>query len=1152
MAKKIVSSDIYNLIGLVDDIKKQFIPEETEATLAVSTYGYIGAIEAKRLQTQVIMTGELANEAFPSRSRMERNVITHAITSGINDINAVPSKMNVILGIRQSDLQSLMNSDIFTLDRENAIYIGDFEFHLEYDIIIKKITIAGNEQVYTAQYDMTRENPSSEITNPYISSPSVILLENETYIFINMIISQVEHYTEYKKTTTSNVIDNKTVNFEFQNQLAYFEVHIIESDDDKYITPLFEGSGIPDGTTYYCWYQYIDTNTIRVRFDRNSYMPGLNAEIEILIKTTRGAEANFSYKDDIFVTFESSKYGYKNLSVLLKPSSDSEDGKNKKSKTALQRGIAKEALSRGSLTNIKDLNNYFAMIDSEYGRIVVQKKIDNQRERIYYAYLLLKDLNNDIVPSNTVDLKIPMSALIKTTISDSASPRYVLRAGSCFRLMNDNITCELVKTPIKNLGLQWTTQDISANTLVSFDFSVRISSDEYPSMNCRALIGDKSSRYIESPLYESSIYAPEDNSNPVNVENGMLVSIGQKLKFVVEYTAVADGSLTFTNPLHDGFDYIKDTTVYYAGTDTTPYKIDPIDGDYKNLKFVIADAIKDKKYKLIFDVKTNEKMEVTVQNITSVENGSESKSLDPITIHSIVLTMVENPQELLYGNLLTYHVEYMCGDILHTPIMFIELSRGVVYVTKSGTITIEGKGSYIEEPIQTDLIEDAGFLYTNPYSIVINHYNLYSTFYMMCVNMYPYIHFEYINQKSAIQFIGTNVSWNRSFLGYNKNKYIMQMEITQSVAKDMGIIVKHEATPTDPAYTEYKIKMIALLYRDGVPYRYKNLSLDSADETTYSYNFSAEFEAVDILDQNNNIKINKVGLLNQLEEDYGFFNPTTTVKIYTLCQISDTEGKYTRYNIDAYVPGLDGWTVTNMYDVVNGINFYYNYAEIMSSRVTPYGSTEYDDDLNANILTPDGYYVKGVPVFGYDYCRDETLVNNAIDALNDRKLYIDDALSKQENSFGMDFKHFNTYGPSNIFYIIRDTNSDNILDEKREFIDRVNVSAKFRIKLRNSNDTYTKTQIIKYIKDYMEDLNELDEIHFPDLVTQINTTYSESLVYFEFLGINDYGPGVQHLYKLADSEIPIHVCPEFININNLRSEDQTSLEPDITIYVSES
>ena len=86
MAKKTVNSDIYNLSQLVDDVKSEFIPDETEETLAISTFGYIGALESSRLQTQVQMTGELCNEVFPSRARLDRNVITHAIMANIENI----------------------------------------------------------------------------------------------------------------------------------------------------------------------------------------------------------------------------------------------------------------------------------------------------------------------------------------------------------------------------------------------------------------------------------------------------------------------------------------------------------------------------------------------------------------------------------------------------------------------------------------------------------------------------------------------------------------------------------------------------------------------------------------------------------------------------------------------------------------------------------------------------------------------------------------------------------------------------------------------------------------------------------------------------------------------------------------------------------
>lgn len=1234
MAKKIVNQDIYNLSRLVDDIKSSFIPEENEATLNAGTFGYIGAIESKRLQTQAIMTGEMCNESFPSRARLERNVITHAITYNIENINALPGKMDIIMGIRQSDIIDFMKNGRFVIDRECPIYIENFEFHLEYDIVLNQITIAGNEKVFTAQYDMSRDNPSSDITNPYIASPSVVIIDNEAYIFINTIISQVEHDVEYKKVVTSNLIDNKTINFSFFNQLAYFEVHIIEpGEDEVYLTPIFEGAGIPNGVTMYCWYQYIDVDKIRVRFDRNSYMPGLNSSIEVLIKTTQGSGGNFPYKVDIITNFESELHGYRNLPILIKPASESDDGKDRKSKKELQRLVPAAALARGSLTNVKDLMNYFSMIDSDRGRIVPMRKIDNQRERVFYAYLVLKDINGNIIPANTINLKIPLSQMIQTSISDSVSPRYVLPFGSCFKLSEDGVTGEVVRTPIINLGLKWVTKDVHEGDRVDLTFSVRITSDDYPSMNCRALVAGKSSTYIESPTYVNDTYPPDNDGEPIPFTDGSLVSVGDKIRITHRYIPSANGDITVTINLDKGTEYIANTTEYFKDDSKNPTYLEPSNFDILDkLVFEIPNGTVGSEYRIVYDLKINEKIDVeTILPITSSDGTNTSQSR--LKIRVVKLTLENNPEQLLLGNLLTYHVSYIADKYYPVPPIDIELSRGVTYVVASGVLNINDEGNFNSEPVMSDLSQYAGFLYTNPYTIVINHYHLYSAFYMMCVNEYPYVHFDYINQKSPIQFVTTNLSWVRTFLGYDNDKYVMQMMITQSVASDMGLVVVHDEDPDVEPWKEYKVKLIALFLRNGKPYRYKNLELLYDDER-YGYMFQGVMHSLDILDQENNIKVENVGLLNQFEEEYGFFNANTEVLMYALAQFPDTEGKYTRYDLDSYVPGLDGWSVTNVYKIVNGVNFYHNYAEIMGSMVTPYGSDkvfdftpEVDADGNvidpdmltfdtdfegirnyfnmstneqeemiemvkgyynihdvvdittdakeevisilkkdsssdnvgddgtsvSDILVPEGYIVASVPVFGYDYCRNEILVNDAIDALNSRKAYIDEALIRQENSFGMDYKHFNTYGPSQVFYIVKDANSNNLLDDEKIFLDRVNISMNFRTKLVNVNDTYTKDLIIKEIKDYMEDLNELDEIHIPELVTQINTNYSESIVYFEFLGFNDYGPGIQHLYKLPDNQVPIHVCPEFININNVPETVQSSkMVPEINIYISET
>ena len=1260
MAKKTVNSDIYNLSQLVDDVKSVFIPNETEETLAIGTYGYIGALESHRLQTQVQMTGELANEVFPSRARLERNVITHAILANIDGINAVPAKMTAFLAIKESDIIDNIGKDnnIFIIDRECPLIIGDYEFHIEYDIQLQKIKVPGNDNInaYTATYIIPpgRTVPTSNITsyNQYLNPPAIISVDGENYIYLTVILSQVHHQIEQKKLVTSNVIDNKTMNFEFEDQLAYFEVHCAESDQDYYLTPIFEGSAIPEGTNYYCWYQYIDTDLIRVRFDRNSYMPGLNTLVECLVKTTKGSEGNFKYAQDSFAELESSIYGYKGITCLITPISDSQNGKDRKSKKELQALIPKETFARGSLTTITDLNNYFSMLDSENGRIIIQKKIDNQIERVYYAYFVAKDTNGNIIPSNTLDIKVGLEDLIESRIAESDAPRYLLKSGTCFKLGSDGI-CYVNHEPILDKGWALYPKNVSRSQIVVNKFKAVITDSSYDEISCSAAInGSSTPSYVFgknkalTPIYIES-------GDEIEVEDYIQMSVGSKYKYIAEYTVESgDTTITFNDDNLEYFTFVKGSW-YDASDPETIYEIDalPFEINLSEYENIGEDS------KLVFNITNllNEKAGDIVDN--TIINHLKIEEKGNLTNYTtFVPTLSQNTSyigdDYTEGQEVEYTLTYKSISSSYTPEVIIKFARGLEYISGSNEITYQDGTKYPYEPGEVALENsDLGFIYTNPYGININGYRLYSAFYMMSMSENPYLNFYKVNNKSNIQFISTNAYWNRPFYD-NSDTYTLKVRLQQSVQENIGLFPENSDTGMP------LVKAIAVFYRDDEPYRYKSLNIDSWDPNEYTIDFSQTFTSEDVFDKDNNIKVTGVQVCGQQEfsiifsyngntqdlnnggqiqlsdliaslhidyegeidsvvsdstsiyvekqetgdylisaltdfednivlkiitkvstinpetgeteeeypeydievscnnpsaEEYGFFNPTTNVRIYTLCGIPDIEGVYSNDDINSICPGLNEWTLTNVYDIANGVTFYHNYSEIMGSRVKPYGTktTSIDEGGHeAEVLDLEGYYVSSVPLLGYDYCKDEMLIQDAINALNDRKAYIDNACILLENSFGIDFKLFNTYGPSRVFYIIKDADSNKYLDDSKEYIDRTNITINFRVKLVASNDSYTVNNIKTEVKNYIEELDDLGEIHIPNLVTQITNNYSEQITYFEYLGFNDYGADIQHIYKDIDEEIPIHTAPEFININNVLGTDNV-IYPDINIYVSE-
>ena len=286
--------------------------------------------------------------------------------------------------------------------------------------------LPNNEVGYSAQYDMSRKNPLSEIVNPYLQAPFRQKYNNKEMIFFYIQLMQVTHTTITKTTITNNAVENKTVLFAFDDQLADFYVKVTEGNKVRYLTPVFEGMGLEENVAEdFCYYSYADESHIKIRFDSLSYIPKINAKIEIILKTTRGAEGNFEYTKELFPIIGSEKYKYKKILTVLRFASNSLGGLDRKSVSELRKMLPKEALSRGSITCWQDLENYFNMMNTDLNRLIIQKRVDNQFERSYFAYMLMKDDFGNVVPTNTFDIDLSYN-----DFDTHDNRKYVLKPGT--------------------------------------------------------------------------------------------------------------------------------------------------------------------------------------------------------------------------------------------------------------------------------------------------------------------------------------------------------------------------------------------------------------------------------------------------------------------------------------------------------------------------------------------------------------------------------------------------------------------------------------------------------------------------------------------------------------------------------------------------
>lgn len=436
-----INSDIYNILDSVNELQKRYIENEDDTTLSLGIFGFVADTEAKKIQTSAIMTGQLGNEMFPSRALLTKNVLTHAAFNGITDINATPSHMTITLCINVKDFNEHAVNGVFYLDAKSPIFIDEkLEFHLDYDVKITKKKINGKYN-WSAQYVVMDENDNkiinrlSDITNPYLKQPFILNIGRQEYIGIQAVVRQYTIEEIKDRMVSDSIIENKSYTFEFENQMADFKVVVTDNEEETELTPYIYGMDV-DANEKYCWYLYVSENVIRITFDSKSYIPGTSSSIYIKSYTTLGAEGNFNYLDvdetseGLYVDLDSETYGYNTLTCYLVAVTDSEDGTDRKTKRELQKLIPKAALARGSITTETDLANYFNLIDNENNRLCMRKKVDNQLSRVWYGYFVLKDDMGDIIPTNSIDIRLVIN---NNTMVLSNDGRYILPAGSVIK-----------------------------------------------------------------------------------------------------------------------------------------------------------------------------------------------------------------------------------------------------------------------------------------------------------------------------------------------------------------------------------------------------------------------------------------------------------------------------------------------------------------------------------------------------------------------------------------------------------------------------------------------------------------------------------------------------------------------------------------------
>ena len=419
----VLSQDIFQVSNFLEAIKQKYI-DISEDTLYLGVYGYLSSVLSNLTQNTAIMASEYSLEAIPTKAKYERNVISHALALGINKITATPAQLDVILAFPEENLIQNMVDDKVTIDKDYTFLIGDrneYPYRLDYDITIKRNILPNGKIVYTAMYELDDTNPYASKTNPYLPSLGTIQSNNQRLISIKTTLRQLSHTILYDSYASDNIIQTKTMSFSFEDQLAYFYVKVKETDNDGNIVehvlkPIYEGLYDYQSDDEFINYTYIDEKNIRLKFNKSSYQPRYNSEIEIHVYTTLGTTCNYELTSPVQVLriLTSDRFTYNGFYVSVITNSSSMYGEDRANLEQLKQLIPREALARGSYSTYTDLMTFFNIIQTEDCKMTVLERVYNQIEHIFFSYLLMK-MDGNVIPTNTIDVQVDSNIFTSTS-----------------------------------------------------------------------------------------------------------------------------------------------------------------------------------------------------------------------------------------------------------------------------------------------------------------------------------------------------------------------------------------------------------------------------------------------------------------------------------------------------------------------------------------------------------------------------------------------------------------------------------------------------------------------------------------------------------------------------------------------------------------
>lgn len=430
-----------------DVLLPKYFPGIPVNKLNLGLSGMVGELIGQGVEDAYTTASLMMNEAFITKAILPRSIYANGAKFGLGGTFAKPSRCKFALQLSLDDVvkysEQVPNTNTFRycLDKDTKIFLDDDNpYTLDYDIFIDHQIING-ERVFTVYYHADEENSISTQTVSYLN----YRVTSINWLVIFVTLQQFSRkYVDFT-IASEQLSPNRTLKMMWSGQIAGFDIFYTTPSGKKtqMIKKIAETNAefIP-----FAWYKFIADNTIQLSFSTNPayFIPEFNSTIEGIIYTCNGSEGNFtSYnnKNGIAVSKSSEKYEYNaSTKMVALCYSASVGGQDRGDVEQLREDIITAYQTANAITTENDLKRWLkrnVVMNNIYASEFLKKR-DDPSGRLYSQFVALKNSENELFPTNTLNIQVSSDEFDQINSDNGVNSEFIIEAGHLWEYIDEN------------------------------------------------------------------------------------------------------------------------------------------------------------------------------------------------------------------------------------------------------------------------------------------------------------------------------------------------------------------------------------------------------------------------------------------------------------------------------------------------------------------------------------------------------------------------------------------------------------------------------------------------------------------------------------------------------------------------------------------